>query len=516
MLNEVKPMMDLEQVQEIYFQLFPTAKELLNKCPDMPLAELFKPVLEHKVDYKTYPNAQLHMQLLRQEISSTHNVDVAEKTVSQFEQSFVVNEMVHLSLMRSFDRPVAPFVDEVGKVSNAHNYNSLIFQAEALWGGVNALHGNNITFSCNAGMVYIENETSPAYLQTSQLSADAVKIFKSSQKGAMLTHSSLIRPEYLDDVLKASKSAHLSVQMLGQQFTQTFNPSSSGKYNQKIALLYSKQLDSIFPHTKHVNVDGIETFTGGMQALLKDNTSLMHYVFSNKPVLASMANHFAGVKSGWREVNEADEHTLFFKLKQEKEGVVTGRDPFYSYDIEKIIAGLENKEILPRTALYFIYNFLEVGLVSLGGTAQAPYLTELKGRMLGFLDEMSQNIEVGIFPNCPIDKDNLAARYNKIKDMPTEIPIGGLAVAANKEHQLYCYSDHLSGELLPDIDLTQITVKDAINATMPTLITHKCMKPKSFLVGAQEITVPKLDFSGRQRYDISQQFPSKIWTPKIL
>lgn len=513
MKSEINQILDLKQVQEIYFQLFPTAKSLMESQASKSLFDLFKPVLAHSVDYKVYPNARQYMELLKREISQTHTLDLAEQTVGQLEESFVINEMVHLSLMRSFDSARPPFIDNMGKSSNEHNYNSLIFQAEALWGSLNHINNHKISFSCNAGMVYIENETSPAYFQKSPSQNDAVKLFTSRQKGAILTYSDLVTPETINQVRGIKNISHPTVASLKDLWLQEFVESNGRSYNQKIALLYSSQLDSIFPQTKHVNVDGVEVFTEAIETALKDKSSVMNYIFANKPVLASMANHFSGVKSGWSNENELGEHTLFFKLNREKDSVVTGRDSFYSYDIEKIINGLENKELLPRTALYFIYNFLEVGLVSLGGTAQAPYLTELKGRMLNFLNEMQENVERGVFPNPPISRDALSLRVAKIKETPTDIPIGGLSVAANKNQQLYSYADYLANEPLPNIDLKKITIEDALNATMPTLITHKCMKSRSFLVGAEEITVPQLSFADNSRYDIIDEFPSKIWTP---
>lgn len=506
-----------EQIRDVYYKIFPTAKDLITQNGDMSLYELFESPLHHKVDREAYPHVDVHLECLREQVAQTHNMETADKVMQQMETSFIANEMVHLSFLRSFDKPSHPFVDTDHKTLNEMNYNTLVFQAEALWGSLNKAYNNSYAISLNAGVVNIENETSSGYFQTGPKANEAEKLFASKQRGAVLSFSDIIKEDQIKAVAAKENDLSLRMEIRGaaSSFAEVFSKNGRS-YNQKVAKVYSEQLDKVFPQTKHINIDSTDVFMNGMSRMLRDENTLFHYVFENEEVLNSMANHFAGVKSGWHQENEEGKHSFFWGLKDKGKGIVSARSSVYTYDREEIVQGLEDKKILPRTALYFVYNFMEVGMQSMGGTAQAPYLTELKKRMLGFMDEMDSKIESGEFPPCPVDRDNRQKRYDKIAEMPTHLSVGGLSVAANDMNDLFSFSDYLKGEDVPEIDTHKISVKCALHATKPTLVTHKCMREENtFKVGAEEITVPRIYLGGDNKNGIITQYPSSVWKPRL-
>ncbi len=154
-----------------------------------------------------------------------------------------------------------------------------------------------------------------------------------------------------------------------------------------------------------------------------------------------------------------------YKIQLWKKGnKLVSKDDSYSIDLtpESISKGIQEKELLPSTALSFIILSFYHGLILTGGGGQTTYQTHMKNAYIKLLEEIGEIDEASLTKKVPTDTQALV--YPGVAFLQT--PTGEMVPATTLD--LLLHADHDYIEKIHDL-VSKITVKQNLARVLPLL-----------------------------------------------
>ncbi len=531
-----------DEILSTVFDLVPTLESVYNLHGEQTLEEMFDEILDYKTDEKVFPGFEVFKKSLTQSAAKIYGDEVAADINRQISRSSVLHTQVHLSMMRSFD--AAKRLDADGKAEADAHYNTLILQSEILWLTMTRNRGLH-ALAANSGMITLSNETSPAFIQYGPKASEALRLCNNENFHNGLAYTYTLSQE---QILKARKEI-AGISNREQKLAALKKLEKLAKaetFAEGVCQVYAQQLQDLFEAKLPMpcNVEATEVLNNVMIENLADENSLTHYIFVNPEVCKYYHDCFAGIAMGWREKEALDEngqpngiaaYDAFWELKDIKNNGKPSKKmiPHYqalmfdkqsgeikSMPPAEIIAQIKQQKLAPKYLTHVVFSFLESGILTIGGLAQAPYNTAVKKRCGEFIDGLCNAVTSGKFPPLPqkLSVKNLQQRKAQVLAMPTEIPVAGFAaLMADENGKPANYAQFLEGKLhLTDALLSKISttkVKHAIKAAAPIIFEYKLgAKDYKKLVGDKVITFPQTKLSQSSKQGVASELRGKIAT----
>lgn len=335
------------------------------------LGEYLAPVLAWKFQPNLFPNAQIFLDLVQQEIGRCYGGTTAAQVAAQLKSNFTVETGVHISLPRLHDRATVHSIP-------LNNVNTLTFQATLYSAAARLAAGQAFHISCSTGHISLSNINSGAYFQPDV--AHCLRLQPNKLDKTPQTYLPPLTVEGLDKIMRGRK---LSAD--GQKRAELFRQNVQDhpdNYSRQIATTHAALYNEVLPPSiRQITFDFELVVPAYLTALLKDHKSLTHRLFTTLGGRDFLRNEFNDVITAWKT-----DVPPFDVLETRHGHWHVSHDPYLgSLSPDSLCEALEQRKILPKTALSFILFMLEAGLAPTGGMRQTHYATQIRDKLVGWL-----------------------------------------------------------------------------------------------------------------------------------
>jgi hypothetical protein len=382
--------------------LRPTLRHLVEA---QTLGQYLAPVLAWKFQPNLFPNAQLFLDLVQQEIGLCYGETTASQVAEQLKKNFTVETGVHVSLPRLHDRATVHSIP-------LNNVNTLTFQATLYSAAARLAAGQAFHISGSSSHIFLSNINSGTYFQPD--ASHCLRLQPNKLDKTLQTHLPPLTVDGLDKILR-SKKLSVDGQIRSELFRQNVQDHPDNFSRQIVtthAALYNEVLP---PSVRQITYDFELVVPAYLTALLKDSTSLTYRLFTTLGGRDFLRNEFNDVITAWKT-----DAPPFDVLEIRHGHLQVSHDPYSgSLSPDSLCEALEQKKILPKTALSFILFMLEAGLVPTGGMRQTHYATQIRDKLVGWLQrECPNDPRIEVLTVLPTDRAVLTPLWGVNNDLP--------------------------------------------------------------------------------------------------
>lgn len=396
------PKMKTVAVYDNLLRLRPTLWPLV-KAQD--LGEYLAPVLAWKFQPSLFPNAQMFLDLVQQEVERCYGKTTAQLVAAQLKRNFTVETGCHVSLPRLYDRATVRSIP-------LNNVNTLTFQATLYSAAARLAAGQAFHISCSTGHISLSNINSGAYFQP-----DVAHCLRLQPNKLDKTPQTYLPPLTVEGLNKILCGKQLSVN--GQKRADLFRQNVQNhpdNFSRQIATTHAALYNEVLPqNVRQITFDFELIVPDYLIALLKDPRSLTHRLFTTQGGRDFLRNEFYDVATAWKT------DTPPFDVLELRHGHLHVSHASYLGNLspDSICEALEQKKILPKTALSFILFMLEAGLAPVGGMRQTHYATQIREKLVGWLRrECPSDPRIESLAVLPTDRAVLTPLWGVNSDFP--------------------------------------------------------------------------------------------------
>ncbi|MDR3425109.1 MAG: hypothetical protein P4M13_08605 [Alphaproteobacteria bacterium] len=335
------------------------------------LGQYLAPVLAWKFQPSLFPCAQLFLDLVQQEIDRCYGKNTAMQVAAQLKSNFTVETGVHVSLPRLYDRATVHSIP-------LNNVNTLTFQATLYSAAARLAVGQAFHISCSTGHISLSNINSGAYFQP-----DVEHCLRLQPNKFDKTPQTYLPPLTEEGFHKILRGKTLSAD--GQKRAELFRKNIQNhpdNFSRQIATTHAALYNEVLPQDiRQITFDFELVVPAYLIALLENPQSLTHRLFTTQGGRDFLRNEFNDVITAWKT-----DIPPFDVLENRHGHLHVSHAPYLgSLSPKSLCEALEQKKILPKTALSFILFMLEAGLAPTGGMRQTHYATQIRDKLVGWL-----------------------------------------------------------------------------------------------------------------------------------
>ncbi len=378
------------KINQIVKTILEKRPKLVELATEESVLEYYRPALEWKQNEEVFPNTSKLSEVITADIKRLYGPELADQASEHLKESWVIETGAHLNIPRRFDKP---------SVEQKSRINSVLVQGQVLWAASGKALGRNMSISLNSGRVPADNTNSGAYLDLPALKAPITLV---SRKKHPDSPQSLISARTVEDIeekirllemYRIQKLLPEDQYLMGMEVLQNFLKVRSS-FADQVATTHAMLLNKVLP-LNQITLDSEPIARDYFIKLLKDKSSLIYKIFSDKTLTEKFTKAFVNIRTGWVEGE-----TPFYYVLTADEGY---RLVNYRGDLDPkiIVKGLEDGTMFLKGVLKYFALMAEAGIVPVGGWTQAGYCTEIKTQAIKFLNELGYSDRAEVLEKMP-------------------------------------------------------------------------------------------------------------------
>lgn len=364
------------------------ANPLLCEIASAPsLADYLKPAFYWNPPIHFFPLRDTLEEIITREVAALYGIATSMRLGNSLQKNWVVETGAHVHLPRRFDR---------ANKKDGIQINPLIFQGQVAWAAASLHHGRNICLSLSSSRVSPNNVNSGRYVDFS-LYADSGILVSDKWKETPQMLIPRISHETLDGVLKRMARADISEHEYSflEEVLECIR-TTLGVFSDQIVAGHSLIMSKILPSSiKQLSLDGDRIGAYFMTALLENSESIWFRIFSDEELRRQFLSLLQDIPTGWKH-GESPFHLVDNQRSKPK---------LDEYDgllmPEVIVQKLRLMEIIPKGALKYAALILEGGICSVGGMFQSAYCTQIRDRLVLFLNSIGEVERADVLEQMP-------------------------------------------------------------------------------------------------------------------